>query len=168
MELTKKPPTSARNKMMALLSRREYSEREMRAKLEGQFSTDEIDQAINFGKEKKWLPSNANEALALAENFAEVLRRKGKGTDFINQYLEKKGLPSITSSAEDELTNIQQIISKKFPQFYTVKTSVTYDEYGSAQDFQKEQLQAKIARFLISRGFNSEIVRKVLYDNSAE
>lgn len=163
MEQTKKTAPSARKKMMDILSRREHSETEIRIKLEDQFSPEEIDQAINFGKEKKWLPSNPQQAQDLSEKFAEVLRRKGKGVDFINHYLEEKGLPSIKISSEDELEKIQQLISKKFPQF---EQNINAD--SPSQDFQKEQLQAKIARFLISRGFNSEIVRKVLYDNSAE
>ncbi len=178
MEQTKKSSPSARNKMMDLLSHREHSETEIRLKLEGQFSSDEIDQAIKFGKEKKWIPSNPDEAYLLSEKYAEVLRRKGKGIEFINQYLEEKGLPTITASTDDELENIQKLISKKFPQFYEKQVAgqrppsndmnIGHADEDASLDFQKEQLQAKIARFLISRGFNSEIVRKVLYDNSAE
>lgn len=238
MTSTKNVVTSARNKMMDFLARRPYAENEMKQKLLEHFSPTEVEEALQFAIQKGWLASSSEQINDLSQQYAELLHKKGKGIEFINQYLQEKGLPPIQTDQRLELDKIHKLIQKKFPQFrisghdtisnteQTVDRLTEFNEACSVDDFgdntrasqdtdysdlpengwdeefdntelaendnlsprlpqkmikhharqpsknmkknSKEQLQAKISRFLISRGFNIETVRKAVYDNSAE
>lgn len=147
MDLT----TEVRKKMMDLLARREHSEHELREKLEAHFCQNEdgdekaseaIDAALQHARLKNWLPDPQE----LAMEVAEQLRRKGKGAAYINQYLEQKGLPFVSSSDENELEKAQELVKTKY------------------RDISDEKTKHQAARFLASRGFDEEIVRKVVYE----
>ncbi len=143
--------SSARNKMMDLLARREHTEKELRLKLEDSFPRAEIEEAIEFGKKSKWIANSDETLAALAEKTAEDLRRRGKGTLFINSYLEEKGLPKVSVNDSEELEKARRLVENKFSGF------------NSLDSEEKAPLNAKVGRFLISRGFDEEIVRKVVY-----
>jgi regulatory protein len=143
-----RPQMSARKKMMDYLGHREHSEKELRDKLEGKFAQDEIDQAIQYGKEQGWIPDALESAQALSEKTAETLRRKGKGTLYINNYLREKGLPEVSVNDDEELEKARLLVENKFSDLKEMDP--------------KEK--AKVGRFLISRGFNTDIVRKVVYE----
>ena len=139
---------AARNKMMDYLSHREHSEAELREKLARHFSSEEIEAAIQFGKEQAWIPDSAESAQMLAEKTAETLRRKGKGQVYIQQYLEKLMLPRIHIDPSDELEKAFALVRNKFSNLQSMDPSE----------------KVKAARFLAGRGFDEEVIRKVIYE----
>jgi len=148
----RRPPMSARNKMMDLLARRDHSEKEIRQKLKIRFPVEEIDRAIEYGKKHKWLPDSVEDLQKLAEKIATVLQRRGKGRIYINQYLAKKGLPSVQMDAREELEKALSLVENKFS-----------DLEGLDRE-QKAKKKEKIGRFLLARGFDMGTVRKVIYE----
>lgn len=139
--------------MMNYLARRNHSEKELREKLESQYTPEDIENAIAYGKSKGWIPDSEQDLIALAEKTAADLRRRGKGSEYINQYLEQKGLPAIKSDSMDELEKARQLVKNKFTPL------------ESPTDREQEKYKAKMGRFLVSRGFDTEIVRKVIYED---
>ena len=123
---------------MDYVARRDHSEKELRQKLRLRFSQDEIDQAIEFAKQKKWLASTDEELLMFSCKVAEALHRKKKGIVYINHYLKKKGLPPIKKDLDRELEKARSLLGAK-----------------------KLQPQ-KAQRFLSSRGFDFETINKSL------
>ncbi|WP_374029622.1 regulatory protein RecX [Bdellovibrio bacteriovorus] len=140
---------AAKRKVMDLLARRDHSEKELRKKLREKFSDDElagdvVDEAIEFAKDNNWLGDPAD----LAHRMAEMLHRRNKGIHYINNYLREKGLPAVESDRDLELEKALSIVKNK------------YDE---DHKFSRED-KAKVGRLLASRGFDSETVRKVIYE----
>ncbi len=128
--------TSARKKIMDLLSRRSHSEKEIFAKLTGRFPEDEIRAGIEEAKRRGWMLAPQE----LAEQTAQNLHRKNKGFLYIQGYLEEKGLPQIICDEELEIAKALAILEK-----------LKSDEN-------------KARRLLISRGFTPDTVRKVLHE----
>lgn len=146
-----RPKPTVRNKMMDLLARREHSEADLRQKLEALYTPEEVESAIEFAKKSNWIAHGDKALQELAEKTANDLRRRGKGAQYINQYLEQKGLPQVDSNASEELDKAHSLVENKFPHFASLNSE------------EKEQLEPKIGRFLMARGFDEEIVRKVVY-----
>jgi regulatory protein len=144
--------------MMDLLARRDHSEKELRQKLKLRFTSEEIDQAVEYGKAHGWIPDSAEDQVRLAEKSAAELHRKNKGVAYINHQLRKKGLPPIKSDSSQELEKALALVKNK----YSVEGGLSREE--------TQKLKAKMGRFLISRGFGLETVqqtlRKVIYDKS--
>ena len=142
--------STARNKMMDYLAVRDHSELELRRKLSKHFEDEEIEKAIRFGKENKWIP-NTPEALAeLSGRAAATLSRKKKGIVYINSFLYEIGLPEISADYEHELAKAKELIKNK----YKVSKEAPRDERIKAE--------AKLSRFLQSRGFQNSVIREVL------
>ncbi len=140
---------AAKRKVMELLAARDHSEQELRSKLRGKLSdvdgSDEaIDEAISFAAEKNWLGDPSDHAARLAD----TLHRRNKGICYINNYLKEKGLPTVESDSALELEKALAIVTNKFAEDYK---------------FSREE-KARIGRLLTSRGFDSETVRKVIYE----
>lgn len=128
---------------MDLLARRDHSEAELRERLAADFSAADIDDALEHARERRWLP----EADALAGRLAESLHRQGRGIEFINRKLEEKGLPPVPADDELELEKALRLAETKRPE-------------GELDRAARE----KIGRYLLSRGFEDEIVRKVIHE----
>jgi regulatory protein len=143
---------TARNKMMNLLARRDHSETEIKKKLRGQFTPEEIASAITFGKTHGWLPNSEAAEENLAKRFASQLHRKKKGVLYINKALQAKGLPEIQSDDVVELEKALELVKNK----YVIDEKMARPE--------KEKIKAKLGRLLLSRGFTMHIVRKVIYE----
>lgn len=144
-----KTKQAAKRKAMDLIARRELSEQELRQKLQDRFSEVEdgdiaIEEAITHAKDKKWL----GDPIDLAHRLAETLHRRHKGIYFINNYLNEKGLPSIEADDALELEKALMIVKNKYDETYV---------------FTREDT-ARVGRMLTSRGFDTETVRKVLYE----
>ncbi|MEN0058409.1 MAG: regulatory protein RecX [Bdellovibrio sp.] len=140
---------AAKRKIMDLLARRDHSEKELRQKLRDRFSDDDevgnlVDEAIDFAKDNNWL----GDPQTLAERMAEGLHRRSKGIHYINNYLKEKGLPTVVADHEQELEKACAIVKNKFAEDHK---------------FSREE-KARLARMLASRGFDSETVRKVIYE----
>lgn len=139
----------AKKKVMDLIARRDHSEKELRTKLREKFSNEEdvqeiVDEALDFAKDNNWL----GDPVALAHRMADMLHRRNKGIYYINNYLKEKGLPSVETDRALELEKALAIVKNK------------YDE---DHKFSREE-KARVGRLLASRGFDSETVRKVIYE----
>ena len=129
--------SSAKKKLLQLLARRDYSEKELIEKLSQQFSHLEIQQTLVWAQKKNLLKSPEE----LAAKIAEKLNQKLKSIEWINQILQSKGLPLVASDSERELEKARQLIDKK-----------------------RETSPEKMMRFLFRQGFAPETVGKVIYE----
>ncbi len=130
------------SRAVRLLSRRGYSEEELREKLEPFASAGEVDEVLQECKRSNYL----NDA-RLAELIAEKQLEKGKGYFFITSTLEKKGIPG----------DVIESIGKNFD----------FDrEYAIAKDFfLKNRRSRKLASLLFSlrnRGFSFKTINKLM------
>ena len=146
-----KPPAkqAAKRKVMDMIARRDHSEQELRTKLRETFSDqdgglDAIEEAILYAKDNNWL----GDPSALAYRLADMLHRRNKGIYYINNYLKEKGLPAVESDRAQELEKALAVIKNKYDEDYK---------------FSREE-KARVGRLLASRGFDSETVRKVIYE----
>ena len=150
--LVEKPmaKSTARNKMMDYLAVRDHSELELRKKLATKFERAEIDRAIEFAKENKWLPQTPQEEAALSQRAAATLSRKKKGIGYINMFLQEIGLPQVSADPDLELAKAEQLVKNKL-------RSLNKNENADGL-----KVQLKISRFLQSRGFQHTTIREVL------
>jgi len=147
MAFKKRPPRTARNTMMDLLARRDHSEKELRQKLKlREFPAEEIDKALQYAHDHNWL----GDTTKLAHTMAGFLHRRGKGIHKINNTLREKGLPAVASDDALELEKAMALI----------KTKRKTKKYSDLKD---PKVRASLGRFLQSRGFPLEIIRKVLF-----
>ena len=140
------PPT-VKAKAVSLLAQREYSRQELRDKLKAEdASPEEVEQA---------LAQLAAKGLVDDTRVVETLvnRRAGKlGASRLRQELQAKGVSAelVAETMADlkctELARAQAVWQKKFGLLA-----------ASAMDRNKQ------ARFLASRGFSGEVVRKIIY-----
>lgn len=152
---------ATKRKVMDLIARRDHSEKELRKKLREKFSyrevdnddddknnsgelTEAIEEAILYAKDNNWLGDPSD----LAHRLAEMLHRRNKGIHYINNYLKEKGLPAVESDRDLELKKALALVKNKYDEDY---------------EFSRED-KARVGRQLVSRGFDSETVRKVLYE----
>jgi regulatory protein len=147
METEKKIIIPAKDKLMDYLARRDHSELELKQKLrkKGDYTAEEIDEALEWARRHKWLP----EPEVISQKVADTLHRKYKGIHFINQYLREKGLPTVGRNDELELEKARHLINNKA---------------SSRKRSEKATAKHKMARFLVSRGFDGAIIRKVIHE----
>jgi len=145
-----KAPRTARNKMMDLLALRDHSEKEMRKKLLQKFTPEEVETAITYGRENGWLPNSEAEEMKLAGKAADTLHRKKKGIRYINSKLLEMGLPEVESNSDVELEKALNLVKNK----YQSNSDKTFAE--------RQKWRGKVGRFLISRGFETEIAKAVI------
>lgn len=139
----------AKRKVMDLVAMRDHSEKELRKKLREKFSDEDdlddvVEEAINYAKDNNWLGDPTD----LAYRMADMLHRRRKGIHYINNYLREKGLPAVESDRDVELEKALSIVKNKYDEDF---------------EFSREE-KARVARMLASRGFDSETVRKVIYE----
>lgn len=138
----------AKKRIMDYIAKRDHSEKELRQKLNPFCEKETIDQAITWAQEQNWLALPE----ILKEKFADQLHRRGKGIRTINQKLKAKGLPTTKSDFNTEILKAKKLVFAKWS---------SHDFQGL--DFNESQkLKAKIMRFLIARGYESEIVQQIL------
>jgi regulatory protein len=134
----------AQKRVMDLISRRNYSTTELKQRLRDQaFTQHEIETALKMAQENKWLAAPEE----MSHDLAQKLHLKNKGILFINNILQEKGLPSISRDENLELEKAESLVKTKYSQF---------------PDF-SEQEKLKVMRFLISRGFDSSTIEKVIH-----
>lgn len=151
-----KPPSAASLKSQALrmLATREHSQQELRRKLQAKAAEGEDVDAVVQRMVETGLQSDAR----FAESF--VRARGGRfGSVRIRRELAERGIDAelageaLAGLEGDELSRARGVWAKKF---------------GQAPQDAKEW--AKQARFLQSRGFSSEVIRRILkepFDESA-
>lgn len=127
-----------------LLSRREYSEYELRCKMqEKAFDEEIINAVIAHCQQKNWQNDKR-----FAENYLHFRSQRGYGINRIKQELRQlKGIrtevvnQAIAESEIDWSERALCLLNKKFP------------DYQSVQDHKSKQ---KIWRYMLSHGFNTE------------
>lgn len=131
------------NQILKIMTRRDHSEKEIRKKLKTKFEDlEKIELAIKHASERGWIPAPEN----LSEQFSSSLHRKKKGILYINSALKEKGLPTINFDEEVELQKATRLIQSKYRKIkHPDKTE-----------------QAKMIRFLQSRGFRFETIQKLM------
>ncbi|WP_051304699.1 recombination regulator RecX [Chitinilyticum litopenaei] len=137
-----------RNKALALLARREYSRAELRQKLlraAGDEGGELVEQVLADFTDRNWLSD---------ERFAEqwaAQRSARYGQNRLRQELRMKGVAgavlenALAEHAQDETAAARRLWQKKF---------------GTPPADQKER--AKQLRFLLGRGFSSEVAYRVI------
>ncbi|MGQ0287370.1 recombination regulator RecX [Pasteurellaceae bacterium 22721_9_1] len=128
--------------VLSLLARREYSEFEIRCKMqEKAFSEQEIEDTINHCQQKNW-----QNDLRFAENYLNYRAQRGFGVNRIKQELKQlKGIRSeviqqaIEQSEIDWSQIAKQVLQKKRLQFPL-----------------DQKAKQKIWRYMISHGFYAE------------
>ena len=127
-----------------LLARREYSEFELRNKMQEKvFTEDEIDETIAYCQKKNWQNDKR-----FAENYLHARSQRGYGVNRIKQELRQlKGVPSdvineVLTESEINWTEIaEKVLRKKFP------------NYAEPQPIKSKQ---KIWQYMLYHGFYSE------------
>ncbi|MEC9283858.1 MAG: regulatory protein RecX [Bdellovibrionota bacterium] len=141
-----KPNKSAFDKCIDFLAQRDHSELELREKLfDRSFTEEEIDLAIAELHERSYLL----EPEALAQKVASAQARRGKGNRFIQNYLQKKGLPEHHIELNVEVEQAFDLIKRK----EKCEPPFSYD------------MKVKIQGFLANRGYSYEVIQKVVHHN---
>jgi regulatory protein len=140
-----RPPLTARNSMMNMLARRDHSEKELRKKLSLRFNSEQIEAALDYAKVHGWLL----EKETLSRKFADQLHRQKKGIKAINFKLKEKGLPEIKPEPQQELEKA---------------IALAQNRISSKSQPLDRSAKEKIGRYLLSRGFEPSVVRKVIYE----
>ncbi|WP_235914855.1 recombination regulator RecX [Pelistega ratti] len=141
-------PINLLNKAVMLLSRREYSEQELRQKLY-RYTDDEvaINQVITRLQKEKWQSDTR-----FAENFVSSKQTRW-GSQKIIQALSKHHLE------QDTLVDIKMSLRETEYE----RALVVWNKKFKGQKATTPQEKAKQMRFLASRGFSADIVRKIVF-----
>ena len=146
-----KPRISLRERALGYLTRREYSRSELQRKLAPHAGEEDLDALLDEFQRRGWLSDaryadqivHARRGKVGSLKVAHELRAQGVAEELVNGAV--KGM-----QAEDE-TSALAVWRKKFG-----TPAATREEW------------AKQARFLQSRGFSTEIIRKVLRGSEAD
>ncbi|PJG82459.1 recombination regulator RecX [Caviibacterium pharyngocola] len=130
--------------VLNLLAKREYSEFELRCKMqEKAFSEQEIEQTLAHCRQKNWQNDRR-----FTENYLYMRSQRGYGVQRIKQELRQlKGIQAdlineVLDESEIDWTQIAlSVLQKKFPQ------------YRTALDLKTKQ---KIWRYMLSHGFSPD------------
>ena len=141
-------PKVARKKAMDFLALREYGQKELINKLRSKGFSDEISSSVVERLTEDGLQNDSR----FIESFIRSRIKQGKGQLKITQELEQKNLPS--QSIYSALGNLDM-------NWLELAHEVRIKKFGNnlPDDFNKK---AKQIRFLQSRGFENEIIRKIL------
>ena len=141
-------PKVARKKAMDFLALREYGQKELINKLRSKGFSDEISSSVVERLTEDGLQNDSR----FIESFIRSRIKQGKGQLKITQELEQKNLPS--KSIYSALDNLDM-------NWLVLAHEVRIKKFGNnlPDDFNKK---AKQIRFLQSRGFENEIIRKIL------
>ncbi|GJJ80893.1 regulatory protein RecX [Pasteurella canis] len=136
--------STALNYVINLLARREYSEFEIRCKMQEKCFTElEIDEVLSYCQQKNWQNDQR-----FTENYLVFRSQRGYGLNRIKQELQQlKGISSdVIQQALDEAgINWSElaltVLRKKFPQFATIS---------------EVKMKQKVWRYMLSHGFKQE------------
>lgn len=137
--------------VMHLLSRKNYSRKELNEKLSKRYSQKMVADVMIWAEVNRWL-LDENE---IAARTVELLHQRNKGKMYISNYLKKRGLPAVELDADHELVKAQGLLSAKFADFQ--------EQFQMQESYQdKQRLKAKVMRYLISRGFDMGTAQKAI------
>ena len=141
-----------------LLSRRNHSTAEMRAKLKKRgFNVDDIEAVLKVCRKENYIDDDAT-----AEMWIRNSIRKGLGPFRIRQVLKQKGLnPAAVDcyfhnhpDAPQPLDTARQVLQRKKSNFSREKNP--------------QKRQQKMYRFLYNRGFSSEVIARAIQSANLE
>ena len=174
-----RPQKTAYERMVDLLSRRDHSAKELTEKLrKAEHTPEEIEKAIAFARERKWLPDEK----VLASRESARLARAGKSPAQISVWVKKIGLPTSgfeidpeEAVSEDEsayktamkswarLVRTAERDVERAKMSGNGRRSWSNDPDGvsaSAANLQ-ESLKNRVIHLLVRRGFSGSTARKV-------
>ena len=142
------PKLTVKNYCLYLLSRREYSQKELLTKLlQKGFSHEEITPVLEELTQSDW-QSNAR----FAENFARNRLKKGYGQTAIRYELSQKGINVAEINLNDVLLSVADNWLDLLTQTYCKK-------YGEIEPLTRQDW-AKRTQFLLRRGFSSSQIQQ--------
>lgn len=129
-----------------LLGRKDYSAAEISEKIQKRYNKEEADECLIFLVEKKFVDDER-----FARNYVRIFSGS-RGRHYIeNKLKEKKVAANIIAQELDQISEVEQFESAK--------------EYGlkySAKHKDDKNIYQKTGGFLARRGYNFEIIKKVL------
>lgn len=138
----------AKKKLMDFIARRDHTEKELRKKLSLRCEPDVVDKTLAWAQEQNWLAAPEK----LKTQFAEQLGRRGKGIRKINQKLKELGLETVKPNKASELEKARKLVLAKW----------SSDDFVDLDFKEAQKLKAKIMRFLITRGYESDVIGLIL------
>lgn len=138
----------AKKKLMDFVAKRDHTEKELRTKLLLRCDPEIVEQTLIWAKEQNWLSAPEK----LKTQFAEQLSRRGKGVRKINQKLKELGLDSVKIDKEDELAKARKLVLGKW----------SVADFKGLDYKESQKLKAKIMRYLVTRGYESDVVSTIL------
>lgn len=138
----------AKKKLMDFVARRDHTEKELRTKLAASTTDEIVEQAITWARQQNWLPTEEK----LKTHLAEQLSKRGKGILTINQKLKDLGLEDVKANEDSEYEKAKKLVLAKW----------AVSDFKDLGLKESQKLQAKIMRYLIARGYESDTVSKIL------
>jgi|GEM_PF-890336 len=140
--------SEAKKKLMDFVARRDHTEKELRKKLSLRCEAGIVNKALHWAQEQKWLVPPDK----LKTQFAKQLARRGKGIRKINQKLKELGLEAVKSDKSVELVKAKKLVLAKW----------SADDFAGLDYKESQKLKARIMRFLITRGYETDIISLIL------
>ena len=143
-----KPERSIRNTALEILSRREHTRLELARKLKAkEFSSNEIDELL-VNLEREGLQSDAR----FTESYIHSRSKRGFGPLRIKYELQQRGISSDLVDTHVDFND----------QVWLQNSYREYEKKFGVHSVKSTQDQAKCMRFLQSRGFTNDIIRKTI------
>jgi SOS response regulatory protein OraA/RecX len=139
--------TQALDLLARLLAIRDHSRLELQEKLNKKFPADIVSEALAHAENKRWLQSEAE----IAARAALTFQRKLKSRSYIENQLQKRGLPLPPHDEQAEQAGARKLVEKKF---------------GPVEDLNFESREQAL-RYLSYRGFTESTIRTVLNDSES-
>lgn len=127
---------------MRRLSERDHSKKELTDKLKRWYTPEAIQEAIAKIESYGYFKPETE----MTKLWTQSLHRKGRGYFRIRHEMKKRGLPPPEMDYEEEMQACRKAFTKKF---------------GETRLTSKEE-RFKAIRYLTSRGFDSDTIRKVI------
>lgn len=148
--IKKENKQKCKNTALRIIERAYKTEKEMRKRLsEKGYEKEEIDEAVNFLKEYKFIDDDSYVKLYIKEKI------KSYGSQKIKYSLINKGISK--EVIEEELNNIE---SEEMKQTALCLAEKKYKNLSKSEN-DKFKLYNKICRYLISRGYEYDMVKSV-------
>lgn len=140
----------AKNKALNILSKADQSEKKIKEKLSSEFEEDTIDKVIDFLKRNNFINDDM-----LAQKIVNTNVNLNKcGKNKIKQNLYIKGIDK--NSIDDALSEIDDNIEYENAMYLAKK------RYNRVKNEDKRKIYQKISQHLAYKGFNYDIIKRVL------
>ncbi|OOF48500.1 recombination regulator RecX [Rodentibacter genomosp. 1] len=146
----------ALNYVLSLLSRRDYSEFELRNKMqEKAFSEEQIDNTMAYCQKKSWQNDKR-----FAENYIYARSQRGYGVNRIKQELRQ--LKGVSNEIIDE------VLWEISIDWQSLALTVLRKKFPDYMERQSPKMKQKIWQYMLSHGFYSEDFANLIGSTSEE